>query len=404
MRPEPVCPRCSGRLDVPGLVSNEWVCHEHGGVHPFHRRTLPPTAESMDWLVARSGVPVWLPWPLPHGWLVTGAAHAGDERTGARATVVALSGPAPLGGTGELLLIDAHEGVQEQSRRHGYMLHLLGIKQVIVMVNDNHESAPNYYNNNGFLERPAAIGDERPHNYRVTYLGLNGDGHFERWNLTSSLYAVSGHDTHNSLTRRPQTIDAGFGAAELSRDFDWIRLRGTAVYASGDKNPFDNKATGFDAILENPQIAGADTSFWIRQAVPLVGGGGIVLSGRNGLLPSLRSSKDQGQSNFVNPGLTLFGIGADLDVTPQLRVLGNISKLDFVNTSSLSVLRNQGIISKDIGIDVSTGMQYRPLQTQNIVFNASLAALIPGKGMKQLYDEHSRGPQYSVLLNLLLTY
>jgi len=34
-----------------------------------------------------------------------------------------------------LLLIDAHEGVQEQSRRHGYMLHLLGIKQVIVMVN-----------------------------------------------------------------------------------------------------------------------------------------------------------------------------------------------------------------------------------------------------------------------------
>jgi len=34
-----------------------------------------------------------------------------------------------------LLLIDAHEGVQEQSRRHGYMLHLLGIKQVVVLVN-----------------------------------------------------------------------------------------------------------------------------------------------------------------------------------------------------------------------------------------------------------------------------
>src|SRR6185503_6267583 len=34
-----------------------------------------------------------------------------------------------------LLLIDAHEGVQEQSRRHGYLLHLLGIKNVIVLVN-----------------------------------------------------------------------------------------------------------------------------------------------------------------------------------------------------------------------------------------------------------------------------
>ncbi len=36
---------------------------------------------------------------------------------------------------GALLLIDAEEGVQEQSRRHGYLLHLLGIKQVAVVVN-----------------------------------------------------------------------------------------------------------------------------------------------------------------------------------------------------------------------------------------------------------------------------
>ncbi len=34
-----------------------------------------------------------------------------------------------------LLLIDAHEGVQEQSRRHGYLLSLLGIKQLAVLVN-----------------------------------------------------------------------------------------------------------------------------------------------------------------------------------------------------------------------------------------------------------------------------
>jgi bifunctional enzyme CysN/CysC len=34
-----------------------------------------------------------------------------------------------------LLLIDANEGVQEQSRRHGYLLHLLGIRQIAVLVN-----------------------------------------------------------------------------------------------------------------------------------------------------------------------------------------------------------------------------------------------------------------------------
>jgi bifunctional enzyme CysN/CysC len=34
-----------------------------------------------------------------------------------------------------LLLIDANEGVQEQSRRHGYLLNLLGIRQIVVLVN-----------------------------------------------------------------------------------------------------------------------------------------------------------------------------------------------------------------------------------------------------------------------------
>jgi bifunctional enzyme CysN/CysC len=34
-----------------------------------------------------------------------------------------------------ILLIDAKEGVQEQSKRHGYLLHLLGIRQIAVAVN-----------------------------------------------------------------------------------------------------------------------------------------------------------------------------------------------------------------------------------------------------------------------------
>jgi bifunctional enzyme CysN/CysC len=36
---------------------------------------------------------------------------------------------------GAVLIIDAQEGVRDQTRRHGYLLHLLGIKQVAVVVN-----------------------------------------------------------------------------------------------------------------------------------------------------------------------------------------------------------------------------------------------------------------------------
>jgi bifunctional enzyme CysN/CysC len=36
---------------------------------------------------------------------------------------------------GALLIVDAPEGVRDQTRRHGYLLHLLGVKQVAVVVN-----------------------------------------------------------------------------------------------------------------------------------------------------------------------------------------------------------------------------------------------------------------------------
>ena len=114
-------------------------------------------------------------------------------------------------------------------------------------------------------------------------------------NLTTTTYLALGSDERHPLAERRKRIRAVFHASELSRDFSWVRLRGSLLYASGDKDPYDDKATGFDAIFENPQFAGADTSYFIRQTIPLIGGGGVALSGRNGLLPSLRSSKEQGQ-------------------------------------------------------------------------------------------------------------
>jgi hypothetical protein len=276
--------------------------------------------------------------------------------------------------------------------------------QGTVLYNQNRENAAAFLDNNGFQVRPAIFGDARPHNYKVTYLGLNGDGHFGRWNLTGALYYAFGRDDHNQLSQKSADISAFYGVAEVSRDFDWLRVRGTALYATGDRNPYDDKENGFDAIFENPQIAGAETSYWIRQAIPLIGGGGVALSQRNAVLASLRSSKDQGQSNFINPGVALLGIGADVDLTPRWRLIGNLNELWFSNTTVLSVLRNQGNIDRNIGTDLSVAVQYRPFFTQNIVLNASAAALFPGKGLKELYDLSSNKTQYSILVNLLLTY
>ncbi len=286
--------------------------------------------------------------------------------------------------------------------------------QVTFVRNSNREANRQHYDENGFLVRPAILGDQRGSNYDVNYLGYNGDGHFGRFNLTTSFYFAFGETDHNPFigTRNSgQDIRAFFAAAEPSIDFDWARVRLSGLYASGDGSPTNKTASGFDAIRENPQFAGADTSYWIRQAIPLIGGGGVALSGRNGVLPSLRSSIDEGQSNFVNPGLFLAGIGSDLDLTPELRFSTNFNYLAFAETAPLQLLRQQGTVRNEIGYDISAAFIYRPMFTNNVVFRLSGAVLLPGDGLKDLYNTNGSSSLfsggrflYSVLANLILTY
>jgi hypothetical protein len=185
-----------------------------------------------------------------------------------------------------------------------------------------------------------------------------------------------------------------------------VRVRGALLYASGDDDPFDNTEGGFDAIFENPVFAGADTSYWIRQSIPFAGGGRAVsINGRNGILNSLRSSKEQGQSNFNNPGTILIGAGADFDITPVLRLSANANHLSFANTAVLQALRNEGSIPKSIGFDLSVAAIYRPKFTQNLVFRASAAVLQPGAGFRDLFASSDRDKRYvSVLFNAILSY
>ncbi len=260
------------------------------------------------------------------------------------------------------------------------------VSQATIIHNRNREDEF-YFDENGFIQRPASIGMERPREYDVTYLGLNGDGHFGRLNLTASIYFAFGQTDPDTFAAVESDIESLFFAAEVSMDFDWIRPRISLLYASGDDDPYDDKATGFDAIFENPQFAGGDTSYWIRQAIPLIGGGRVALSGRNSVIPSLRSSKEEGQSNFTHPGILLIGAGVDLDVLPELRVSLNWNYLRFDDTAVLEAARNQAPIDTEIGHDVSVSLTYRPFMSQNIVMRASYARLIAGKGFDDLFPD-----------------
>lgn len=257
------------------------------------------------------------------------------------------------------------------------------------------------YDNNGFLVRPAPIGDERPNNLYTTYIGLAGDGHFGRINSTAALYYVTGREAHNPIAGQEVDISAALAALELSYDIDWIRLRASFMWASGDRDPFDGTATGFDSVVDNPNFAGGDLSFWQRLGIPLIGGGGVNLVNANSLLPDLRPGKEEGQSNFVNPGLRLYNLGVDFELTPKLKLINNASFLQFDNVSVLQAVRQDGSFSRNIGFDFSSGLLYRPFLNNNVQVRLGASALVTEKGFENLFGDRVL---FDVFSNLILQY
>jgi hypothetical protein len=208
------------------------------------------------------------------------------------------------------------------------------------------------------------------------------------------------------------------GTLEVSYDHDWARYKASFFYASGDGNATDGHATGFDSIVDNPNFTGGPFSYWTRQGFNL-GGTFVDLKPPSSLVPDLRTSKSEGQANFVNPGVFIYGLGAEFDLTPKLRSFLNANYIRFANTDTIKTALLTDKVNPEVGWDLSLGFQYRPLLTDNIIFSAGLGVLIPGQGFDDIYKtsanpvpgfgqtDHPGSPDdflYSGLIALTLTY
>lgn len=260
----------------------------------------------------------------------------------------------------------------------------------------NNDRGGRKFDRNGFLVRPALIGDFREHTVNVGYLGFSGDGHIGRINLTNSYYLALGRDSHNPIAGRATSIRAQMGAVEASLDKDYFRFRTSFFYASGDKNPTDNKAGGFDAIFDDPNFVGGQFSYWNRQGIRLTQTG-VGLVQNNSILPSLRSSKIEGQANFINPGIFIYNAGLDIDVTQRAKVILNANYMRFDKTESLKYVLFQPQVRKDIGFDYSVGLAYRPLLINNVTFTFGAATLIPGRGFRDIFTDEGRNCPANVI-------
>ena len=252
-----------------------------------------------------------------------------------------------------------------------------------------------HYDDNGFLVRPAPIGNPMAHGIRVGYFGWLGSGHIKRVNLSHAFYEAAGEDTFNAIAGRSVTVNAQMVAAEASVDRDWARYRVSVFYTSGDANPRDGRAGGFDAIVDLPNFAGGMFSFWNQNAIRLTGTG-VALTQPGSLLPNMRSNKEEGQANFVNPGIFIANVGADFDLTPKLKGFANFNYLRFMRTEPIEYALFQWPIQHSIGEDIGIGVQYRPPLSENLVLTGGASMLQPGDGFREIYTGRTQWSVFGV--------
>jgi hypothetical protein len=281
----------------------------------------------------------------------------------------------------------------------------------------NFDEGTRHFDKNDFITRPAPIGAVRDHYVQAYYLGWTGDGHIGRLNITHALYQAFGEDGFNGIAQQRVSINAQMAALELSIDKDWLRFKLSGFYASGDHDPRNSHGTGFDTIFDKPFFIGGPFSFYVHQGFNL-GGTSVNFKQRDSLVIDLRTSKSEGQSNFVNPGTIILGYGNDADITPKLKAFLNVNYIWMEDTETIRQVLFTNHTSNEIGLDCSLGFQYRPLLTNNIIITAGAGFLVPGAGYKDIYRANTNpvfgypGPApgkvddflYSGIFTITLTY
>lgn len=207
----------------------------------------------------------------------------------------------------------------------------------------------------------------------VNYLGVATAGHWGRIELDPAFYYALGTEEANPIAGRKTDVGAYFLGAQFAYPANYFKYRAAAFVASGDGDPLDDRATGFDSINDNINLFGGANSFII--------GNGAFFTRANSFLPSRRT---QGVSNFVNPGALLLNLGLDAVLTAKLFFQVDYNNLRFMDTASLPVPAGEPRLSRVVAHEVTTALNYRLFLNENLVLQVGGNVLLPqdaGEGL-----------------------
>jgi hypothetical protein len=222
------------------------------------------------------------------------------------------------------------------------------------------------------------------------FLELAAEGNYAGFDFTAAFIQALGRDELNPIAQRSVDVNAQFFAFELVRPMDWFNPRVSVMWASGDDDPTDGTGRGFDAIVDNPQFAGANFAFFNREATTARG---LVISNGNSFLPNLRT-KFFNPSNFVNPGLLMLTAGVDTVLSTRTVAFVNYNYYEFDAPEAVEQgvrVKNNGLeldVDEEIGSDITIGVVYKPLIVNNVVLTFGASRFFAGTGLETLINDN----------------
>jgi hypothetical protein len=231
------------------------------------------------------------------------------------------------------------------------------------------------------------------------YIGVTTNGRIDRFNVNSAFYYVTGTTARNTPNGRTQFIQAGFAFAQAAYPIAYWNPRFAIGWASGDPDPRDNVANGFDPVFDNVNFAGGQFSYLFGEKIQL--GATTVLRG-NSIFPSLRGAN--ATSQYVNPGVLALNPGVDVALAPTLTAEANYAYVRFDDTATLvanTKFKGRNV-SEEIGHEFNGGLTWKPLLNEQLILFGGGAVFLPAGAVKDLFGDGMRA--YKVIFRAVVTF
>jgi len=214
----------------------------------------------------------------------------------------------------------------------------------------------------------------------VAYLGAAHYGMVGPFATTAAFYYAFGEDDNAVFNpAESQDISAFHFVADVGYPIGKHTPHVGIFYTSGDDDPNDGDAEGFDSIYDTIGVWG-NNGIIIDDRINL---GSLTVLRNNSAIPSLRDFYES--ANFINPGVLAFNLGFVSNWTDKFATDVNLTYFQWNETAVLEAALGTDV-GDNVGWETNVSSTYK--WNDNLSFTFAGAVLFPDEDMEAIYGDN----------------